>query len=154
MASAKTFYSVTEKLRDILLDDVNVNTVTYGDITKVATHKTTIYPLSHFVVNSVQVQDNVFIINISLACMDIIDQTNISPKDHFNGNDNQMDIFNTQLAVISRAILLLRRAAASDAGFKIIGEPTMQQFNHRFEDDVAGWDVTFDLMVVQDMSIC
>ena len=71
-----------------------------------------------------------------------------------NGNDNQMDIFNTQLAVITRAILLLRRAAASDAGFKIIGEPTMQQFNHRFEDDVAGWDVTFDLMVVQDMSIC
>lgn len=154
MSTAVTFYKVTEKLREILLSDSSVNTVSYGDITKVATEKTTIYPLSHFVVNSVQVKENVFLINMSLACMDLINQTNVSTTDHFNGNDNQMDIFNTQLAVVSRAVLLLRRAAAADGGFRLIGEPTTTQFNHRFEDDVAGWDITFDLMVGQDMDIC
>ena len=47
MATATGFYDVADKLKEILLGDENVNTVTYGDITKVATNKTTIYPLSH-----------------------------------------------------------------------------------------------------------
>ena len=130
-ASASTFYDMTEKLKDILLSDDNVSTVTYGDITSVATEKTTIYPLSHFVVNDVNIKDQVFEFNISLSCMDIIDYTNEKTSDHFNGSDNMMDIFNTQ-----------------------IGEPTMSQFKHRFEDDVAGWDVSFDVQVIQDMNVC
>ena len=154
MATATGFYDVADKLKEILLGDENVNTVTYGDITKVATNKTTIYPLSHFTVNSVQIQDHTFLFNITLACMDVIDQTNDSTTDAFNGNDNQMDIFNTQLSVVSRAMLLLRRSATSDAGYKLVGQPTTSQFNHRFEDDVAGWDVTFDVVIVQDNNVC
>lgn len=154
MATASTFYDMTERLKTILLEDNNVSTVTYGDISNVATEKTTIYPLSHFVVNDVSMKDQVFEFNISLSCMDIIDYTNESTQDHFNGNDNIMDIFNTQMAVISRVVMLLKRSSLRNEGYQIIGEPTMSQFKHRFEDDVAGWDVTFNIQVVQDMQVC
>lgn len=154
MATASTFYDMTERLKDILLSDENVTTVTYGDIHNVATEKTTLYPLSHFIVNEVTVSDQTFQFNITLSCMDIIDQTNESTTDHFNGNDNMMDIFNTQMAVVSRAIMLFKRASLRNEGFQLIGEPVMSQFKHRFEDDVAGWDVTFDVQVIQDMNVC
>ena len=153
MATASTFYDMTERLKEILLSDDNVSTVTYGDITNVATEKTTIYPLSHFVVNDVNIKDQVFEFNISLSCMDIIDQTNETSRDYFNGNDNMMDIFNTQMAVISRTVMLLKRVSLRNEGYQLIGEPTMSQFKHRFEDDVAGWDVTFDVQVIQDMQV-
>jgi hypothetical protein len=154
MSTASTFYDMTTRLKDILLSDDNVSTVTYGDIHNVATQKTTIYPLSHFIVNDVTVNDQTFLFNISLSCMDIIDYTNEKTSDHFNGSDNMMDIFNTQMAVVSRATMLLKRANMRNEGFQLVGEPTMSQFKHRFEDDVAGWDVTFDVQVIQDMNVC
>ena len=108
---AQNFYNMADKLRDILLANDAVNTVTYGDITKVAT-------------------------------------------DNFNGNDNQMDILNTQLAVITSTISQFRFYNLRGQGYQLIGEPTSEQFNHRFEDDVAGWEVTFDVEVVQDIKLC
>ena len=77
---------MTSKLEEILLADENVSTVTYGDITDVATQKTTIFPLSHFVVNGVEIKDQVFTFNITLACMDIIDQTNKSTTEQTDFN--------------------------------------------------------------------
>ena len=154
MATASTFYDMTEKLKEILLSDQNVTTVTYGDIHNVATEKTTLYPLSHFIVNEVTLNDQTFEFNISLSSMDIIDQTNETTRDYFSGNDNLMDIFNTQLAVVSRCMMLLKRADMRREGYQLVGEPVMSQFKHRFEDDVAGWDVTFNVQVVQDMSVC
>tara|TARA_R110002050_G_scaffold118520_3_gene235973 strand:+ start:2581 stop:3045 length:465 start_codon:yes stop_codon:yes gene_type:complete len=151
---AQNFYNMADKLRDILLANDAVNTVTYGDITKVATEKTSIYPLSHFVVNSTQLKANTYVFSISLVCMDIIDQVNGAITDNFNGNDNQMDILNTQLAVITSTISQFRFYNLRGQGYQLIGEPTSEQFNHRFEDDVAGWEVTFDVEVVQDIKLC
>ena len=148
MANATAFYDIVDKIKQILLEDDNVNTVTYGDITKVATEKTTIYPLSHMVVNSAVVKSNIFTFSVTIASMDIIDQSNIDKE------SNEMDILNTQFAVLSRLILKLRRSSMRNEGYQIVGEPTLEQFTHRFEDDVAGVDVTFDVNVVQDMSVC
>tara|TARA_R110000744_G_scaffold318158_2_gene424670 strand:- start:1226 stop:1690 length:465 start_codon:yes stop_codon:yes gene_type:complete len=154
MARADNFYTVVDKIKEILLQDNNVSTVSYGDISRVATNKTTIYPLSHFVVNGVEVKDNTLEFNITIACMDIIDQTNDSTTDHFNGNDNKMDIFNTQLAVITRLFLKFKRYNMRNDGFMLIGNPNAESFVHRFEDDVAGFDATFNVIVAQDMSVC
>ena len=45
----KGFYQVTETIKNQLLSDVNVNTVTTGDITKIDLSKQTIFPLSHII---------------------------------------------------------------------------------------------------------
>ena len=50
------FYNLSEKIRQTLQLDDFVNTVTYGDIYDVDLNKQTIFPLSHFMVNSATMQ--------------------------------------------------------------------------------------------------
>ena len=152
--SATNFYDVADRLKEILLANPFVSTVTYGNIDKVATGKTSIYPLSHFVVNSTRLKHNTYIFSITLACMDIIDQTNELQGNEFLGNSNEMDILNTQLAVITDAINKFRVNTLGRDGYQLVGEPVTEQFVHRFEDDVAGWDVTFDVEVLQNIKTC
>ena len=65
-----------------------------------------------------------------------------------------MDIFNTQLAVVTRAMQLFQRYDLRSEGYELVGQPTTESFTHRFEDDVCGWVVTFDVRVIQNMEVC
>jgi len=140
------FYTLTEKIKSILEDQEWVNTVSYGDLFEVATEKHNIYPISHFMVNNISVEENLYRFNISLLCMDLIDQVKDTQEDYFAGNDNIHDIFNTQLMVATKLIEELRDNTEAD-GFILDGNPSMEAFKHRFQDDVAGWTVTFDVLV-------
>ena len=53
------YYQITDTIKTNLLADENVNTVTTGDIFDVDLSKQTIFPLSHIMVNSVTIQEQV-----------------------------------------------------------------------------------------------
>ena len=80
------FYQVTKTIKDSLLSDVNVNTVTTGDITKIDLSKQTIFPLSHLLVNNVIQEDQILRFNISVFCMDVVDVSKDETTDIFVGN--------------------------------------------------------------------
>ena len=69
------YYQITETLKTNLLADENVNTVTTGDIFDIDLSKQTIFPLSHIIVNSVEIQEQVLNFNITVMSMDIVDQS-------------------------------------------------------------------------------
>ena len=69
------FYQITETIKNQLLADVNVNTVTTGDITEIDLSKQTIFPLCHIIVNNVTILEQVLQFNISVLAMDIVDQS-------------------------------------------------------------------------------
>ena len=48
----KGFYAITQTIKDQLLSDVDVNTVTTGDITRIDLGKQSMFPLSHIIVNN------------------------------------------------------------------------------------------------------
>ena len=75
------YYLVTTTIKDNLLNDENVNTVTTGDITKIDLAKQTIFPLSHIIVNNVSQEEQVLRFNVSVICMDIVNQI----KEETNG---------------------------------------------------------------------
>ena len=91
------FYRVLDTLKTSLQDDVNCNTVTYGDITQVDLNKQTIFPLSHIIVNSATSGENTITFNISVLAMDIVDIRKDEVTDIFEGNDNEQDILNLSL---------------------------------------------------------
>jgi len=148
------FYQFTTKIKDTLKLDPFVNTVTYGDIFQVDLSKQTIFPLSHLVVNNVTKESNVMRFNISILAMDIVDMTKDETTDIFIGNDNTQDIWHTQLKVLDRLTELLRRGSIVSEGYQLDGNPTFEQFTERFENYLAGWTVTFDVLVGNDMTIC
>ncbi len=150
----KGFYNLTDTLKDALEEDVFVNTVSYGDIFKVDLKKQTIFPLSHFIVNNGTYVGNIWTFNVSLICMDVVDYSKDDEQNDFVGNDNEQDVLNTQLAVINRLLERLRRGDLRDNLYQLNGSPSVEAFTDRFDNLLAGWTVTFDVDIVNNMTIC
>ena len=150
----KGFYQVTETIKNQLLADVNVNTVTTGDITRVDLSKQTIFPLSHLIVNSVTNEDNVLRFSLSVLSMDIVDISKEEVVDIFRGNNNEQDVLNTQLAVLNKLVQVLRGGTLFQDLYQLDGSPSFEPFYDRFENEMAGWALTFDVIINNDITIC
>ena len=150
----KGFYQVTQAIKDQLLADENVNTVTTGDITKIDLGKQSIFPLSHIIVNNVGNEDNILRFSMSVLSMDIVDVSKEEVVDIFVGNNNEQDILNTQLAVLNKLVQVLRGGTIYQNLYQLDGNPNFEPFYDRFENEMAGWALTFDVLVPNDISIC
>jgi hypothetical protein len=152
--SIRGFYLLTDTIKDTLLTDENVNTVTIGDIKEVDLSKQTTFPLSHMIVNSVTSSENVLSFNISILSMDIVDQSKERETDIFVGNDNEQDVLNTQLSVLNKLIQKLRIGQLYREKYQVIGDASLEPFRDRFENQLAGWAATFDVIIENDINIC
>ena len=151
------YFDIIDKLKEHFTNDALVNTVSQGDIFDVDLNKQTIFPLSHFMVNSATMQGNVWNFSLSLLCMDIVDESKNFAEgipQEFRGNNNEQDVFNTQLAVANRLLELLLRGDLYVDKYQLSGDPTLEPFVDRFENKLAGWTVTFDVLIPNDMTIC
>jgi len=150
----KGFYQVTETIKTQLLSDPNVKTVTTGDITNIDLSKQTIYPLSHIIVNNVSNDDNILRFNLSVLSMDIVNVSKKKSVDIFRGNNNEQDILNTQLAVLNKLAQVLRGGTLFQDLYQLEGTTNLEPFYDRFENEMAGWAMTFDVIVNNDINIC
>ena len=151
---AQGFYNLTDKLKDELLKDPFVNTVTYGNIFEVDLNKQTIFPLSHFIVNNVVDRGQTLLFNISLLCMDLVDESKDDVTNEFLGNDNEQDVLNTQLAVANRIGAMLKRGDLYRTKYQLDGDVSLEPFVDRFDNKVAGWTATFNVVIPNEITIC
>ena len=148
------FYQLTETIKKELLEDININTVTTGDITDVNLNKQDIFPLGHIIINNVIDQEQVLSFNISILACDIVNQSKKITEDRFKGNNDLQDILNTQLAVLNRLIQRLRMGDLYTDMYQLEGDPNLQPFYDRFENQLAGWTATMDVKIYNDIYIC
>jgi hypothetical protein len=148
------FYTILDTIKDKLLDDINVNTVTTGDITDIDLSKQTIFPLSHIIINSVTPQEQVLSFNITVMSMDIVDINKENKTDIFTGNNNEHDVLNSQLAVLNRLIVLLRGGTLYRDRYQLDGDPSCEPFYERFENQLAGWACTMNILIENNVSNC
>jgi hypothetical protein len=148
------FYLLTEKIKDLLLENPNVNTVTYGDISKIDLNKQTIFPLSHTIVNSVVSSERTLTINMSILSMDIVNISKDETQDVFLGTTNEQDVLNTQMSVINTLVQKLRISNIHNDGYQILSDVTLEPFVDRFENMLAGWTGTFDVVIQNDINVC
>lgn len=151
---ARGFYLITDVIKDELISNDNVNTVTYGDITKIDLSKQTIFPLSHVMINSVNQQERVLSFSITVFTMDVVDVSKEKTEDIYEGNDNEQDILNTQLSVSNRLIEKLRSGTLYQQKYQLDGSASCEPFSDRFENQIAGWATTFTVLVQNDIYIC
>ena len=148
------FYQLTETIKEALLADINCNTVTTGDIYDVNLNKQDIFPLAHIIVNNVLQQEQTLTFNISIIAMDIVDQSKLTTEDRFKGNNNEQDILNTQLAVLNKVIQVLRMGTLYKDKYQLDSPVSCEPFYDRFENQLAGWTATMDIMIYNDIKIC
>jgi hypothetical protein len=154
----RQFYNITKTLKDTLEAHSQVNVVTFGDIFDVDLNKQTIFPLSHIMVNQAIIEGQVVRVNLSIMCMDVIDETKENPRDQkepFYNNSNEQDILNTQLQVINDVVTKLRKGQLYTDLYQLDGNPTCVPFTERFENLLTGWTATFDVLLPNtEISVC
>ena len=148
------FYNILNKLKVHFDADPIVNSVTQGDIFQVDLNKQTIFPLVHIMTNNCILDSNTMTFNISVIAMDIVDISKSETTDEFTGNDNEIDVLNTQQAVLNRAFQMMKHGNLAYDLFQIEGSANCEPFTERFENLLAGWTMTFDVVVPNEMTIC
>jgi hypothetical protein len=148
------YYTVLDTLKTNLENDPFVNTVTQGDIFGVDLAKQTIFPLVHIIINNATFESNIIRFNVSLMAMDIVNKSKDEDTDIFNGNDNEVYVLNTMISILNRLYEELRRGDLFTDAFQVDGNPTLEAFAERFENYLAGWTMTFDILVPNEMTVC
>jgi hypothetical protein len=135
-------YRLIEFIKNAFLDEPFCNTVTEGSIFDVDLSKQTIFPLTHIMINSATHQGNTILFNVSILLIDLCQET------------DKIDIWNNQLALGVRVMNLLNRGDLRNGEFELSGQPSFEPFTERFENDLAGWSLTFDIVSKNDITIC
>ena len=148
------FYYVVNTLRNYLKSNGFINTVSTGDIFEIDLAKQTLYPLVHIIVNNAIPNENNIVFNISVLFMDITDLSKQESTDVFENNDNLLDVLNTQLAIANKMIIDLKRGILYNELVQVNSDVICEPFTDRFENKVAGWTATFDVIIPNDMTIC
>ncbi len=148
------YYDITTTIKDALLEDAFVNTVTKGAISDIDVSKQTIFPLSHMRVANIIQETSVLRFSMEIELVDIVDVNNEQTNDRFRGNDNEDDILNTQLAVGVRLMDRLYRGDLKTSDYSLDGEPNYEEISNEFENGLSGWRLTFDILYKHEMTIC
>ena len=148
-----SYYDITTKLKDALLDEPFCNTVTKGTIDRVMNAKQDMYPLSHLMINSCAPNGNSLTYNVSILAMDIVDISKEDTTDLFIGNDNEDDVLNDMQKLLIRIVARLQRGDLFTDLYQLTSA-SLEPFMDRFEDAVAGWTLTMDIEVPNGMTIC
>lgn len=148
------YYSLLNELNTHFTSDPLVNTITQGSIFNVDLGKQNLFPLVHIMVNQVTFNDNVMTANVTLMAMDNVSQRKEEPTTKFETSDNEIDVLNTQLAILNRAFEMLKHGNIFDNLYHLNGAPVCEPFIERFENYLAGWAMTFDVDFPNDMTRC
>ena len=152
-----SFYDITTKIREHLIANKQVNTVTEGDIFDVDLNKQTIFPLSHIMINNVTFNDVGITYSMSILFMDVADVSKDNPRNEdniFYGVDNRHDILNTQLLVANDLVSSLKRANLMKDKYQLNGTPSCEPFEDRFENLLVGWNLTLSIDIPNTITTC
>jgi hypothetical protein len=151
----KHVYDILDVLRDELRSHPAVNTVSYGDITDLDLDKTTMFPLSHLLIDSASYGERTITFRIKVLCADIVDYNQLENQfDEFYGNDNLHDVMNTQFQVINSLITKLMRGHLFKSNYQVTSTPSAEPFKERHGNVLAGWTTDIEIEVPNGISIC
>jgi len=148
------YFTTVDTLRAHFASDPIVNEVTQGDIFSVDLNKKTIFPLVHIMVNSSIAEEFVVRYNLTIMAMDIVDLSKQIDTELFYGMDNETDVLNAMHDVLIRAFKLMKAGSIWDAKVQIEDTAELEPFSERFENNLAGWAMTFEIVVPNEMTIC
>ena len=152
--AARGYYQLTTLLETQLRANGVTNVVSIGDISQINLNKQDIFPLAHIIITNASLEENVIRFSVNILACDIVDQSKDLTTDRFTGNDNEQDILNTQLAVLNVLTQKMRIGNLHQDMYQLVADPTCTPFHDRFENQLAGWSATMDILIYNDIYIC
>ena len=149
-----SFFRIIDKIKDAISAEPFNNEITFGDLGDIDLSKQSLFPLAHITVNNATITENLVQHNMTIFFMDLVDINNAEDINNFLGNDNVQEILNTQLALATRVIRVLKKAEVYREQFEIDGNAGCEPFQDRFQNHLAGWAVTFTINTYDNMTYC
>ena len=143
------YYNVTQKIKDLLLEDEDINTVTKGK--DVDIEKKNIFPLAHLNVIDAGFTSTTIDFNVAVFAMDLRNHSNKPTTDKFKGNDNEDDNLNSMLYVLLR--LYLKLLKLGDV-YMLTNVQRPEPFTEARMNVVDGWVMRFTIEVPIDEAVC
>jgi len=145
-----TYYQITELLYDTLTDArVDFTTITHGSIEDVDLARQTIFPLAHVTPSTATLNEKTIAYSMNIAALDIVDFNKNDLREEANpyyGTDNKMDVLSDLAVRLQIAVDVIRRELV-DRNITIDTGITMTPFVDRFENLLAGWEVTLNITI-------
>ncbi len=149
------YLDLVENIKTTLLADEDINTVTIGDPDIIDTNKQTMFPLGHLMIGTSNFINGMVRFSITVYTMDIVDIVKDNPtKGEEEFQTNKVYVQNTMLAVLENLNKNLNNGTLQEAGWEIIGTPTAEPFEDRFENLLTGWAMTFTVDVPNTVQNC
>jgi|688.fasta_scaffold69051_4 hypothetical protein len=141
-----SYFKILDTLRAQLQATNLISTITDGQISDIDLAKQTIFPLAHIIINSASIEGKMQRFNITVLAMDILDS-----KEKY---DLEPSIMNAMLQALNRVHDIMKRGDLNPDYIMMDGDSTLEPFTDRFENKLAGWAMTFDVIMPSDMTIC
>lgn len=156
---AQSFFQLIEILRDSILNNKLINTVTQGDISEVDLDKQSIFPLAHIIVNNAQFNSTIITYNVTVLFMDVVTEGKDSGIDiteaEIYAKDNENFVLNSMLNTGNHVTDIFNSGDKNDGNTRILRESvTAEPFKDRFENLLAGWSFTFNVETRNNINRC
>lgn len=152
----QSYYKITEALKSESTR-FGFKTVVFGDLSKVDLKRQSIFPLIHIVPDIVSITGKMTQYNFSIYGMDLVDFNKIdlnTVPETFEGTDNLQDVLNDILIRLSSVISQFTRGDQYDQLIRVTSTSSLTPFQERFENLLAGWELSITIETMTGDEIC
>lgn len=149
------FYQVTQEMYDWFIAREGINKVVVDVLSQADIEKQTVYGYIHIVPEQSVVRGSNNVYSFSIYCVDIVDLPNRDIRDmpNFQGIDNLQDVWHETDKHLTEFVSYIRRGR-TQVQYQLDGDPVMTPFKDRFENLLAGWELSIDIIVPTGGPIC
>jgi hypothetical protein len=147
----KSLLNLTNAIKNELISNKLINSVTFGNIDEVELLKQDIYPLAHVGISTGSISDATSEIEVSILFLDIVDVSNDNEEDF---NDSEIYKLNNMLAAATKTTQELKRGNLYEQGYQVEEDADVEFFSDRFEDKLAGVGLDLNITIQNSVDLC
>jgi hypothetical protein len=152
------YYNIINYFKTIMKNHPSLNFVSQGDMFSIDTKEFPAYPLGNINISRADFLEKEIIYTCQLTIADKVkDKNNESTGTAnlqtipFDGTDDTVDIHANTLSIVNDLISFTRTGVNA---FQFQGNPSAQPFKDNFDNGLAGWVITFNLVVFNSADTC
>lgn len=152
------YYNILDYFKTIMKNHPSLNFVSQGDMFSIDTKEFPAYPLGNINISRADFLEKEIVYTCQLTIADKVkDKNNESTGTAnlqtipFDGTDDTVDIHANTLSIINDLISFTRTGVNA---FQFQGNPSAQPFKDNFDNGLAGWVITFNLVVFNSADTC
>jgi hypothetical protein len=152
------YYNVLDYFKTIMDNHPSIGQVNQGDLFDIDFKEFPVYPLGNILITNARFEDSTTVYSCQLIVADKIKNRNNESDGKYNkqivafeGTDDTVDIHANTLAIINDLLSYTQYALNN---FDIDGNIDCEAFKDQFDNGLAGWSATFDLVTHNDRPRC